>query len=163
MYKELTVTLTSSVLAQYIILCNWLYCRLCLSHFSLILSHYMQEKEGRAKWQSWSYFARPKWFTITEVTPLPIAEANKDALAAMRYVEPKKNIKISPECKAKITKYTIKNSNCATAKKLGKSLGKPLNETTIHSWVVICTYCTIAKCETSLCQIHSHLHFSYIK
>ena len=39
-----------------------------------------------------------------EVPPPVIAEANKDVLAAMQYVEPKKKgpyIKISPECKAK--------------------------------------------------------------
>ena len=73
-----------------------------------------------------------------EVPPLAIAEANKDVL--VQYVEPKKKgpyIKISPECKAKIAKYAIENGNCAAARKFGKSLQKPLNESTVRSWVVI--------------------------
>ena len=75
-----------------------------------------------------------------EVPPLANAEANKDVLAAMKYVEPKKKgpyIKISPECKARIAKYAIENGNCTAARKFGKSLEKPMNESTVHSWVVI--------------------------
>ena len=75
-----------------------------------------------------------------EVPALAIAEANKDVLTAMKYVEPKKKgpyIKISPEYKAKIAKYAIENGNCAAARKFGKSLEKPLNESTVRSWVVI--------------------------
>ena len=75
-----------------------------------------------------------------EVPPRAIAEVNKDVLAAMRYVEPKKKgpyIKISPECKAKIAKYAIENDNCAAARKFGKSLEKQLSESTVRSWVVI--------------------------
>ena len=73
-----------------------------------------------------------------EVPPPAIAEVNKDVLTAMQHVQPKKKgpyIKISPECKAKIAKYAIKNGNCATARKYGKSLKKPLNESTVSSWV----------------------------
>ena len=75
-----------------------------------------------------------------EVPPLAITEVNKDVLAAMQYVEPRKKgpyIKVSPECKVKIAKYTIANGNCTAARKFGKSLEKPLNESTVHSWVVI--------------------------
>ena len=75
-----------------------------------------------------------------EVPALAIAEANKDVLAAMKYFEPKKKgpyIKINPEYKAKIAKYAIENGNCAAARKFGKLLEKPLNESTVLSWVVI--------------------------
>ena len=75
-----------------------------------------------------------------EVPPPAIAEANKDVLTAMQHVQPKKKgpyIKVSPKCKAKIAKYVIENGNCATARKYGKSLEKPLNESTVHSWVAI--------------------------
>lgn len=60
-----------------------------------------------------------------EVPPPAIAEVNKDVLAAMQYIEPKKKgfyIKISPECKVKIVKYAIENGNCSTARKFGKLL-----------------------------------------
>ena len=73
-----------------------------------------------------------------EVPPPAIAEANKDILAAMQYAKKKGlYIKLSPECETKISKYAIENGNCATARKFGKSLEKPLNESMVRSWVTI--------------------------
>ena len=44
--------------------------------------------------------------------------------------------KFTPEFKAKIAKYAIENGNCAAAQKFSAPLDKPINESTVHSWVV---------------------------
>ena len=59
-------------------------------------------------------------------------------VTTLQHVQPKKKgpyIKISQVCKAKTAKHAIKNGNCAAARKFGKSLEKPLNESTVHSWI----------------------------
>lgn len=44
--------------------------------------------------------------------------------------------KFTPEFKAKIAKYAIENGNCAAARKFSAPLDKPINETSVCSWVV---------------------------
>ena len=52
--------------------------------------------------------------------------------------EPQKKgpyIKVTPEYKAKVAKFTSINGNSVTARKYSELLGKNLNESTVRLWV----------------------------
>ena len=67
-----------------------------------------------------------------------IVEANKEVVRVITTDEvPQKKcpyLKVTPECKAKIAKFSI-NRNSVAARKYRKLVGKSLNESTVCSWV----------------------------
>ena len=71
---------------------------------------------------------RSTFFFNCDILEKPVASKKKGSY-----------IKITPEEKAKIARYTIENGNCAAARKFSKhsDLDKTLGESTVRSWVAI--------------------------
>ena len=99
--------------------------------------HYFQKSTVK------SALPDPKGPLAEEVDSSLIAAANKDVLDILEKPVPSKKkgsyIKVTPEEKAKIARYAIKNGNCAAARKFSKhgDLDKTLGESTVRSWVAI--------------------------
>ena len=78
---------------------------------------------------------------LTEELPSSvISVANKDIIESSKKESSTKTkgpyAKSTPEFKAKVAKYAIENGNCAAAPTYSAPLDKPINESSVHSWVV---------------------------
>ena len=77
---------------------------------------------------------------MEELPSSVISAANKDIIESSKKENSTKTkgpyAKFTPEFKAKIAKYAIENGNCAAARKFSAPLDKPINESSVHSWIV---------------------------